>query len=451
MKKILLILTLLLLLPTVLADGMVVVKPYDTWHFHDEQQQLAAIDYKNGYQDMILSIDINEIKGEKAVWLFPVPAQPERTVIDVVDEIPRYYGYDIKSLADRRIREALMIMRLSQIYTFPLLGVRYYGRVHEDASVATLAKQAGVIVHERVEKYGLTTELISTKDGTVLWNYLTLKGLELPETSRSVMNEYIGEDYSFVVSWISNSSEYKNGEYEGYQVGVSGKTAEPIKYYPNKRTIGVKITFPTDKIYFPLKPTSVYESKRVPALIYVAGHVTPELYPEIELDSEVRYFSSYTYGFFNKAYSTGNDYTLIRINPPSKYLTQDLWIEDKVPTEVKTTKFFAKYPLAYGILAFVLASMLASLSAGLIFFRKDVSIIKLAFFGLWNFLTIIGVIIAVFFLKTKKIDEKLEQQIKEKGLVIRARDIRKLGFVILFSIFFVVLTFILEYSLKLLV
>jgi len=54
--------------------------------------------------------------------------------------------------------------------------------------------------------------------------------------------------------------------------------------------LGVSITFPTDKIYFPLKPTSVYGSQKVPIVIYVMGHVTPDIYPEIEKDTQVNYF-----------------------------------------------------------------------------------------------------------------------------------------------------------------
>ena len=57
---------------------------------------------------------------------------------------------------------------------------------------------------------------------------------------------------------------------------------------------------------------------------------------------------------------------------------------------------------------------------------------------------------SVFFLKTKQVDSKFAKELKEKGLVIRARDIRKLGFTIVFSISFVAVTFVFEYLLKLL-
>jgi hypothetical protein len=448
MKIISLLLMIVILLPTVLADGMV-VDYYDRhWHIHNEKQQLAAINYQNGYQDMILSIDINEVKGEKAVWMFPVPASPEKTVIDIVDEFPQFHGLDIERRAELKIRNMFDDMRLTQLY--PILYPRrwYIGgpRVLEVADTALAKSTGGVIVHEHIEKYGLTTELVSTEDGIILWNYLALKGLELPEESKKVMNDYIGEDYSFVVSWISDKEEYQKEEIQ-----------KNHPYYGIKR-IGVKLMFPTDKIYFPLKPTSVYGSKRVPALIYVMGHVTPELYPEIEFDSEVkyytyegRYYPELTSFFKTTVYPKGMDYTLININPPSKFLTRDLWIEEKAPANVVRTKFIGDHIFGIGIIAFVLSSIMASLFAGLIFFRKDVSKRRLALFGLWNFLTIIGVIIAAVFLKTKEIDDKLRKLVREKGLVVRARDVRKIGFVIVFSIFFLVITYIIGFLLKLLI
>ncbi|MBW2977552.1 hypothetical protein KY331_01785 [Candidatus Woesearchaeota archaeon] len=439
MKKIIsMIILCIMLLPTVLADGMI-IDYYDRyWHIHGEEQQLAAINYQSGYQDMILSVDLNEIRGEKAVWLFPVPANPEKTVIDIVNDVPRFGGYDVKQQAERKIRMTFDTIRASQIYPLPFHRRYFFGTMSTGVLEATgvMAKEAGITIHEHIEKYGLTTELVSTEDGTILWNYLALKGLELPETSKAVMNDYIGEDHSFVVSWISKPEEY-----------VVEPRPDPYPYY-RRRRIGVQIMFPTDKIFFPLKPTSVYGSKRVPALLYVNGHVTPELYPEIELDSEVKYFVNNQ--LRHESFNNVRDYTLIRINPPSKFLTKDLWINNKAPADIARTKIIAEHTFAIGLAVFILASMIASLFAGIIFFRRDVSWIKLAFFGLWNLLTIIGFMIAVVFLKTKQIDSKFAKQLKEKGLIIRARDIRKLGFVIVFSISFVVLTFVFEYSLKLL-
>ena len=64
-----------------LADGGMFIRRPDGWQLHPEERQLCAINYENGYQNMILSINFDsDTKGsEKAVWIFPIPAKPEDT------------------------------------------------------------------------------------------------------------------------------------------------------------------------------------------------------------------------------------------------------------------------------------------------------------------------------------------------------------------------------------
>ena len=55
---------------------------------------------------------------------------------------------------------------------------------------------------------GLTSELITAKHDVALYTYLANKGLELPVESMAVIEGYIGQEYSFVVSWISDVEEF---------------------------------------------------------------------------------------------------------------------------------------------------------------------------------------------------------------------------------------------------
>jgi len=272
---VLFVLSLFVFIQPVSADGMIHIYDPDMyrWGLVNENQQLTAINYENGFQNMILSVDVTEMRGEKAVWLFPVPAKPDKIAIDVIKGFPRLWGYDVKERTDDTISGTFSVMRLSQVYTFPFMFM-FYG--YRDAMPSGLKE--GVTIHEQIEKMGLTTELISAKEGNTLYNYLTNKGLDLPFDSKSILDEYVGKEYSFVVSWISDVEKFKQ---ESATTDMYGRTIN---------TIGVSITFPTDKIYFPLKPTSVYGSTRVPILIYVMDHVTPELYPEIRQESQVNYF-----------------------------------------------------------------------------------------------------------------------------------------------------------------
>jgi len=454
-KSLLAFLLFFILIAPVLGDGFIIIDDEDIWRIHNERQQLCAINYENGYQNMILSIDTDELHGDQAVWIFPVPAGPDETVIDIMKGFPEPSGYDIEKKVDSEIEGAFSSMRLTQIYTFPWFFTKrvFMGAAKE--ALTDLAAEPSVVVHEHIEKMGMTTELITAKDGTAFWNWLTLRGLELPEESKAVLDEYVGEDYSFVVSWISDIDEFKKNQapywYEERYESGSAKMAVPEMLPPRVRVnvLGVFLKFPTEKIYYPLKPTSVYGSLRVPTLIYVMDFVKPELYPAIEQDTGVEYFAQNRYYvpenmkelFNNKERIDNLKYTKIKLNPPSKYLTDDLWMEKGAPAGISIANCIINNILWFALLWFVICSCLASLISGMVVFRKDkISRLKFLLWGLWNFTTLVGFIIATVFLKTREIDPKLAKQLRKRGMHVSVRDARKIWFVIVFTIVFIILT-----------
>ncbi len=449
--------------PCVNADGGMIMLKMDRWEMLDEDQQLCAINYHEGIQNMILSVNTGEeITGEKAVWIFPVPAKPEKTAINIVKGFPMFQGYDVKYKADNSISDIFGFIRASQIYTLPYLFI-FRGRMGTALGSLEMYYQGdikgieGVTVHESIEKSGLTTELISALDINSFSNYLISKDLDVPPNFKSILDDYIGKEYSFVISWISDVEKFKLEQPEGYIIGLleEGKIVEARKlfdsltydsgksdFYDNlnmvfrsidrgrdidehdieflKRIRGsgnilsVFISFPTDKMYYPLKPTSVYGSKRVPAIIYVLDYVKPELYPEIKAYSEIDYFFRENFDVPEELsdFFTGSDtkdlkYTKIKINPPSKYLTEDLWIKKGAPFKVFLADSVNRFPFWFGLFFFIICSCLASLLSGIIIFRiKGVSKIKFMLFGLWNSLSLIGFSIAAY---TNKIDVKFTE------------------------------------------
>ena len=448
MKKIFSIfLIILLLCPAVLADGVVLTYDRDMWNLASENQQLAAINYKDGFENMLISISLNDdIHGEKAVWMFPVPVKPDDVVIDVLKGFPSWYGKDIDTIYKEAVSNSGLVMAgystfpVGSLVVLPFIFVREMfsasGRM-ESAS----AELNGVTVYETINKMGLTTELITAKSQSSLTQYLQNKGLDLPENSKAMLNYYVGKDYSFVISYISNLTQFKD-------------ESQMNSYSYSRRSIplGVFVKFPTDKIYFPLKPTSVYESQQIPIEIYVMGHVTPELYTKIKPLTEVTYYkqnyltaSPNLASFFN---TQQNDYssmrnvehTKIKITAPSKYFADDLWIKDSAPVSVGFKNFFATYRVVFGIILFIIFSMLASLLAGLVSFRKEpVPKKHLMLHGLWNCLTAIGFIIATIFMKTKEIDPRVQTKLTEMELDVTPRDKRKILYAFLFYVFFIAL------------
>ncbi len=420
------------------ADGGIVIYDSDMelWELQDMNRQLCVINYENGVENMILSIDVSDLHGEKAVWIFPVPAKPEKITIGIIKGFPRLWGYEVKRKADETISSVFNIMRLSQVYTLPIW---FFYASSGKLGAAIEGIDEGITIHEHIEKMGITTELVTAEDENAFYNYLSSKNLHLPSHLKSILEDYIGKEYSFVVSWISDVEKFKQ------ESAISYRHGKIIN------VIGVSISFPTDEIYFPLKPTSVYGNQKIPILIYVMDHVTPNLYPEIKNYVQVNYFVQKHYyvpspllSFFNgKSRIENLKYTKIKIDAPSKYLIKDLWIKDSAPLDIVLSDFINEYAILWGVIFFTLSSCLASMFAGMLVFRKDrPSKKKFALFGLWNFLTLIGFVAASMSLRTKKLKPESEQELKSQGLVIW--DSRKVLFIFLFTIFFLVITFVFQ-------
>lgn len=396
--KIIVLITLFLLTSFAYADGGVWYGyGRDVFHPLTQSRQICSIDYRDGSESMLLSIKTG-LEGEKAIWIFPIPATPEETEIDVVKEFPTYRGYEVTSKAGYTIHEATYPMALSQVWLFiPRIIIHFepLGLFNIGGGVTYMGagRDSGLIIHRHMEKSGLTTELVTSVNEDALNDYLQDKGMSLPDESLSVIKEYIGEEYSFVVSWISDVEEYRK------------ETAGEV--------LAVKIRFPTKRIYYPLRLTSIYGEARIPVVVYVNGYVSPDLYEDIKDASRVGYYAN----------DEGLKYTKININTESNSFTKDLWIDDKTPTSVLIAEFIATNSILSLILFFAFYSCLASLISGLIVFRRELPAWKLALLGLSNFLTLIGFALAArFFIKTD-----------EKGKIIDKKRLIK-GFLLIVSI-----------------
>ncbi|MCK5177157.1 MAG: hypothetical protein KAQ92_05515, partial [Candidatus Aenigmarchaeota archaeon] len=459
----------------------------------DMDGQACAINYENGIENMILSVNVNDLQGEKAVWIFPVPAKPEDTKIDIIKEFPDFYGYDVESRAKKDISYNFALMKLSQIYTifFPSVGMSWYQKNYIAMS-ASGPKSGEVQIHTSIEKNGLTTELVTAKNSNSLYDYLTDKEAGMPPEFISVLDEYIGKEYSFVISWISDVEEFKKSQPKAYIKDVleEKNTIEEIKetleYFINKTeiketkrfqmaldninnelrsyelytdpiikknetntfkikmkdsivaynnmafnykyAIRIYLSFPTDKIYFPLKTTSIYGDTKIPMLVYVTNYIEPEIYEEIEKDTQVTYFNDKKYdmpdelkSFFNgKIAFEELEYTRIKINAPSNNLIDDLWMDDSVPTKLVLIENIENNMNILRFILFIICLCLASMISGMMVFGKDKPNKKnFALFGLYNFFSLMGFAIAAY---VAKIDEKFTQ-LKEENA--KPRDLKK--------------------------
>jgi hypothetical protein len=427
-KYIWLFLILFFLIPAVAGDGMAFKGEQERWILKSESQQLAAINFENGYENLLLAVIFEDnLRDNTTVWIFPVPAQPEEIEIDVLKGYPQFGG---KSL-DRSMGETAgkVFLTSAAFGTFPaslplcLMGGAGFFTLQK--SLGVMDPTGSVVIHKRVEKMGLTTELVTARDGTSLENYVAKIGHDLPDDAESILEEYTGQDYSFVISYISNTTEFAG----------SNRQDESYPGTPHPNLLGVFARFPADQIYFPLRPTSVYGNRTIPVLLYVNGFVTPlpddKIRPVTEVtylvdDGFWNYYSADELGkFFNNPTVFGQvKYTRIRITAPAESFTRDLWINPVPPADVSLKENLIQYPLFWSVPLYILVSMVLSLLAGIVVFGNNPAYRKvLALHGIWNCATMIGFACGT------------AEYLKIKG----ATGKQKLGF---FIVFYVLLTLI---------
>lgn len=251
--------------------------------------------------------------------------------------------------------------------------------------------------------------------------------------------------------------------------------------YPSNPTQkrGVSITFPTDKIFFPLKPTSVYGDKVIPIDVRIMGYVKPDLPDNIKNNSSITYYTNNKAGYTAETKNffgekVPDNYTKININQPAKYLQDDLRISNFPPFKAYLTLFVAQYPAILTILLLIFSSLIAGFFASVFTLKNWItksSIYKIFILGLSNCLTIIGVIIAVIIYSylNKKAgqqvnapqanaigneDEELLNKIKAKGYPVwliaamgkwknftsGSKNMHLIVYAVLFSIFFLIIS-----------
>jgi len=396
----LIVLLSLLCIPLAAADGMIHIRDLDSWRLSPETQQYCVINYKNGTENMLLLVEPGEdLPFDDAVWIFPVPAKPDDVKINIVKGFPLFSGKELRESARDSMRSAFLLIAATQIYPAPaalFFGMAGSGSFGSLAGTKSLDGE-GVTVNNRIEKMGLTTELVSASDPDKLDEYLQKKGLVLPEDSKKILDEYVSQYYSFIVSWVSDPVEFRNAtkndgwnRYEG--------------------VIGVSASFPTSKPYYPLRLTSAYDELRIPTVIYVLDYVKPDLFAGIKEDAVVEYYigrhsitddlKELYRGYKMSPYSISGKihyeienlrYTKIKLNSQSKNLTQDLWITPEAPKKNVVLESMMERWWGWGVILFIIISCLASMAAGIFAFREtEPSPVKFAFYGLANFLTLIG-------------------------------------------------------------
>lgn len=395
------LLLLAIFIPAVTADGMTFLGDPDMMLLQPENDQAGAIFYDDGYENLLLSVSLDwRQQGNQSVWIFPVPARPQEVKIDVLKGFPTYDG---TTLQEKYAMEIGTVAVASASYaTFPLTTpvvflavVGWSEGFHGGFAGAPPAASGDVVVWDRVDKNGLRTEVVSAKDAGALAVYLASQNLSLPNGSSAMLDDYSAKDYSFVVTSVQNVTEYRE-QFPSQSFGISGPVYTESG---SDDALGVFVRFPTDRIFFPLKPTRAYGNRMVPLLLTVNGYVTPAFPDGTGSRASVLYLDQDTYmppatlaDFFNgQKEKAPFSYTKILLAVPADEYTDDLWLDNGAPPEVSTLSLIITYYPLIGIGLYIVFSALAALFAGLLVFsRGSVKPARLLAHGLWNCTTLVG-------------------------------------------------------------
>jgi hypothetical protein len=341
-----------------------------------EDRQYSFITYEKGVEELSIAVNIR-LNGTEAYWILPLPAKAGDVKVDILSGFPHLQGYEVKSRVGYYVNQAYPWMVMSQGYPILLiipiwqLGIFNMGGGGGVVSSGALT-DSGIKVETHLEKDGLTVEVLEADSWNALENYLQKRGVRLPDESKTVIGEYIGKKYSFAVTWVSNVPEYTNSRSGG--------------------TLSLRTVFPTEKMFYPLRLTSVYGKSLVPVTIYLRGFTTPLLSSGMVDFTNVKYFVN----------EDGMTYTKVVMRTQAENFKEDIWIDNTVSPDIYVAYILGISPLGAPLLIYLISSCVAGLLAGQFVFGRRYSPFTYLKIGVLNFLTIVGV--AVGANKLLKID-----------------------------------------------
>jgi hypothetical protein len=420
------IVTAMMAMPLVAAPAMAdgvswkTTTNWEVWSHVEERSQFSIINFKGGYEKMIIALQVDESElqsGTRMFWLFPIPSEPQNASVDVVSEVPRLEGPPYSD----RIKEEVST---DMMWYYCVLGSQLWTAVFAPFYAYTLTLGTGgggsgqqVGVFDAADKYGLHTEVISADNASNLQTYLASQGIAIPSSDQTIVSDYISSGFCFVSTRIDNLNDFR----ENATVRTDGSD----RYY----MMGVEADFPSEEIFFPLKLTSAYGDSDIPITVQVLDFVDistrpigPSLevgasYDELEGEYVLRdpyyYYGYYparsnesvnqTLAFFEEQIGTDwashltyhyslwmERFTEIHIDGRASSLNNDLLMKDGPPSSIAMTEFFIANPQIIIIAIFISISAITGLIVGYLLDRNVKRIPEYLLIGLSNVFTVLA-------------------------------------------------------------
>lgn len=230
------------------ADGCILSK---LGVYVPERAQFAFVEWSNGSERLFVSTQAVPHAGP-TVWLVPIPAPPDKIVVDPISTFPIVFGDELV------IEKAKNFLMMTTVATAVLDILPMAPMIIAATAIGTQASttfsnvatslDGGVIVHQHIEKLGMTVEVVTAESPKALNDYLHRHGFETDAERIEAIRPYIEGPYSLICGWLTDPAR------------VEARS--------------LRVDFPSPEIFYPLRPTSVYRTP-VDAVVYVRGWAMP--------------------------------------------------------------------------------------------------------------------------------------------------------------------------------
>jgi hypothetical protein len=359
------------------ADGKVFIKKSnDSWIVGKELAQRAVINHNDGIQKMDISIDV-QTSGKSGLWLFPVPADAKDIELDVSKgfKVPQGDLYsEIKRQAIESYFQGIGILisgtifgGCGRLFVYRALVSTFFG----SESFLDDGVERKLAYHKAFSKLGLESEIVKAYSVDDLFNFFSSRGLEIPDDDREIWNEYHNNGYSFIVSRFNPSSS-------------------DIK----PQSLSLNVGFPSERAFFPLKPTKTYGQEIIPLEIYVND------FKKISAPDTLT-------GILETDYLLDRNkkkiiYTRFTLNAPAKLFIDDMWYDPSLAFSLNKIIIENTNSFDFPNSGFILIASIFVLLLTLLLYKslKKHRVFKLLLF-------IIGGLSSLYFFRKHRSDNKI--------------------------------------------
>jgi hypothetical protein len=385
-----------------------------------QETQQVLISHDNGIEKMLITVALPLNLKDSAVWIFPVPGKPENVKIDLADSFPRFFGRNYLMQVYNYIGGVVSVQFSFLLFPFNCVLMPTLSKARE---------VGGVQIYEEVEKWGIHTETITADSLDSLAKYLNEKKTGIDSEQLKAFEGYLSDKYVLVVSWLSSTEELCNQfpEYEK-EHGQSGQRW-PCLY----------VEFPSEKAFYPMRPTATYGTMPLALRIVVLGCVEAHGLEGFTQLLRKGFYKQQSVpigmpeGFIRDFENQKGQYTAFVWKGKANVFTDDLWFTPVNSKGLRYAEIIAPvlengYVFVTLTICLIFAiSYISAGIAGLLLFRMWRGY---AFLGLANLFGIIGIWVASHF-----INGRVRGRFNDKS-----RSYGRASFLLVFAVVYILLS-----------